>query len=410
MKIRILLNEQNQFATGVTRPAEQTQDSALRAIQDYYKLKIVAPVSIGLTAFSDVYLVEPADVSMYPQKELILKLSKDPNEYRAYRQIKDIKSRMLGSNEPEDKDASLYLPQIYTAESIPPEVESLDYDSIIVMEKLLPFTGVLRQKQLATTLTGTPTKSVKTLLYMLNDEAFIDRTIKHMFDVMEESTDVLMGYRTLNPSSFMINKIVGDIVSGKEPPLNLNDEDTNIMVNLVRGIVRKKIAPGPMAKVELPVPSSYYMDKAKRTPEQQKEVDKYLAQSDYNDKIFLKEVNQVRMEMYRIGEVFVYYAKKYGDLRNVELMMDTFLDIITKSTPVAPMSAINPYPQNIKTKPEQVVPGAESFARALEILEDYGMKRADLHGKNYMMRQDGHIVISDPGMFASKKAVKESKK
>jgi hypothetical protein len=407
MKIRILLNEQNQYGTGVTRPAEQTQDSALRAIQDYYKLKIVAPVSIGLTAFSDVYLVEPADVSNYPQKEVILKLSKDPSEYSSYRKIKDIKSRMLGSSDPEDKQASLFLPEIYTAESIPPEVESADYDSIIIMERLFPFTGVLKQKQLATTLTGTPTKSVKTLLYMLKDEAFIDRTIKHLFNVMEEDPSAMMGYKTLDSSSFIINKIVGDIVGGKEPPLNLNDRDTNFMVNLIRSMVRNKLPPGSMAKVDLPAPNAYYIDKDKRTPEQQKEVDKYLAQSDYNDRIFLKEMNQVRMEMYRIGEIFIYYAKQYGDLSSVELMMSTFVSIITKSTPVAPKSFPNPYPQNVKTKPEQVVPGAESFARALEILEDYGMERADLHGKNYMMRQDGHIVISDPGMFTSKKAIKQ---
>lgn len=395
MKLKILLKE-----TGVYRPnvPQDSKESDLQKVQDYYKLKVIAPISVGLTAFSDVYLVEPADVSNYPQKELVLKLSTDPNEYRAYSGIKNIKSKMLSSDNPEDAKASLYLPNIYTAETLSAEVANA-YESIIIMEKLLPFTGVLKQKQLTTTLTGNPARSTKTLLYMLKDEAFVDRAIKYMFRVMETGPDIDLGYRTLSPSDFLINKIVGDIVSGKQVDINIKNQNINIATNSLRSLIRKKLAPGLMAKVDNPAPASYYMDKEKRNPEQQKEVDRYLASSDKYDRMFLEEMKQVQKEMYRIGDIFVYYADKYGDLNNIELMYDTFLDILKKSTPVAPISAVNPYPQNPETRPEEVVPGAESFAKALQTLEDYGMKRSDLHGKNYMMRQDGHIVISDPGLF-----------
>ena len=395
MKLKILLKE-----TGVYRSSvpQNLKESDLQKVQDYYKLKVIAPISVGQTAFSDVYLVEPADVSNYPQKELVLKLSTDSNEYRAYSGIKNIKSKMIGSGNPEHVKASLYLPNIYTAETLSAEVANV-YESIIIMEKLLPFTGILKQKQLTTTLTGNPARSTKTLLYMLGDEAFIDRTIKYLFKVMEQSPDIELGYRTLSPSVFLINKIVGDIISGKQIAINTKNQNINIATNSLRSLIRKKVAPGLMAKVDNPAPASYYVDKEKRTPEQQKEVEKYLASSDKNDRIFLEEMKQVQKEMYRIGDIFIYYADRYGDLNNVELMFDTFLDILKKSTPVAPISAVNPYPQNPETKPEEVVPGAESFAKALQVLEDYGMKRSDLHGKNYMMRENGQIVISDPGLF-----------
>jgi hypothetical protein len=395
MKLKILLKE-----TGVYRPSvpQNLKESDLQKVQDYYKLKVIAPISVELTAFSDVYLVEPADVSNYPQKELVLKLSTDSNEYRAYSGIKNIKSKMVASGNPEHVKASLYLPNIYTAETLSAEIANV-YESIIIMEKLLPFTGILKQKQLTTTLTGNPARSTKTLLYMLGDEAFIDRTMKYLFKVMEQSPDIELGYRTLSPSAFLINKIVGDIVSGKQIAIDTKNQNINIATNSLRSMIRKKVAPGLMAKVDNPAPASYYMDKEKRTPEQQKEVEKYLASSDKNDRIFLEEMKQVQKEMYRIGDIFIYYADRYGDLNNVELMFDTFLDILKKSTPVAPVSAVNPYPQNPETRPEEVVPGAESFAKALQVLEDYGMKRSDLHGKNYMMRENGQIVISDPGLF-----------
>jgi hypothetical protein len=397
MKLKILLKE-----TGVYRPSvpQGPKESDLQKVQDYYKLKVIAPISVGLTAFSDVYLVEPADVSNYPQKELVLKLSTDPNEYRAYLAIKNKKSKMIASNNPEDAKASLYLPNIYTAELLVSEVPNPSvYESIIIMEKLVPFTGILKQKQLTTTLTGNPVRSTKTLLYMFRDEAFIDRAIKYLFKVMEQGPDIELGYRTLSPSDFLINKIVGDIVSGKEIAIDTKNQNINIATNSLRSLIRKKVAPGLMAKVDNPAPASYYVNKEKRTPEQQKEVEIYLASSDKNDRIFLEEMKQVQKEMYRIGDIFIYYADRYGDLNNVELMFDTFLEVLKKSTPVAPVSAVNPYPQNPETRPEEVVPGAESFAKALQTLEDYGIERSDLHGKNYMMRENGQIVISDPGLF-----------
>jgi hypothetical protein len=97
-----------------------------------------------------------------------------------------------------------------------------------------------------------------------------------------------------------------------------------------------------------------------------------------------------------------------GDSRGVQ-EFETLIGRLSRSTPVAPVSTQNPYPQNPYTKPEEVVPGAEGFNDALQRLEKYGLSRKDLHGKNYMMREDGQIVVSDPGLFISVKAIKESK-
>ena len=62
---------------------------------------------------------------------------------------------------------------------------------------------------------------------MLKDEAFVDRAIKYMFRVMEAGPDIDLGYRTLSPSAFLINKIVGDIVSGKQIDINTKNQNIN---------------------------------------------------------------------------------------------------------------------------------------------------------------------------------------
>ena len=87
--------------------------------------------------------------------------------------------------------------------------------------------------------------------------------------------------------------------------------------------------------------------------------------------------------------------------------VQAIMDEIEASTPVAPRSGKNPHPQNVHTKPEEVVPGAKSFNDALQRLEKYGLTRRDLHGKNYMLRNGEQIVISDPGLFQP--TIKESK-
>ena len=81
---------------------------------------------------------------------------------------------------------------------------------------------------------------------------------------------------------------------------------------------------------------------------------------------------------------------------------ERFMHTLGTSIPVAPKSGKNPYDQNKETSPEEDYGGiAISFNNALQRLEDYGMSRRDLHGNNYMMRSDGHLVISDPGIITS---------
>ena len=115
---------------------------------------------------------------------------------------------------------------------------------------------------------------------------------------------------------------------------------------------------------------------------------------------FLQNVDLIQRQAKRIGHI---YVDVLGEDRGVTEFRD-MMHRIRASAPISQgVDKEQPYAQNTLTRPEEVVPGAAGFNDALVRLEKYGMSRRDLKRGNYMLRDDGHIVVSDPGMFKMKR-------
>jgi hypothetical protein len=396
MKIKILLSEGtfvdplapatwDSFKTPQTAPA--TPQPVVQKPEDLiakqFGMTVIGDISVGETAFSNVYRVEPDDTSKYATKTLVLKLSKSPKEYEPYKEIKQIRERMLNSTDWDsegDVKAAKYLPIVYLADLLQVSNDNPEYKSIIIMEPLEQFTGNIQD--MPRMLSGDPTRTPKTLIAMLKDEEFLYRIIGQIIDNPQES-----------------KAIMNKIFTGVTPNISKVAKDT------IDSTIRAKLASGRMVRRIPEKPVEAYISPNKLTDEQKKKIQDWEDKYDRESDEFLANMKIISREFARIGYIM---CDVLGDTKG-PYEFETLIIRLSKSTPVAPVSGQNPYPQNPYTKPEQVVPGAEGFNDALERLEQYGLLRKDLHGKNYMMREDGQIVISDPGLFIPVKAIKESK-
>jgi hypothetical protein len=325
----------------------------------------------------------PVTESKYATKTLVLKLSKSPKEYEPYQEIKQIRKRMLNSTDWDsegDIKAAKYLPIVYLAESLQTSSENPEYKSIIIMEPLIPFTGNIQD--MPRMLSGDPTRGYKVLVSMLKDEEFLYRLIDQIIFDSDESKAVM-------------NKIF----TGVTPNISKVAQDS------IDSLIRTRLGSGRMTRKKLEKPIGFYKDPNKLTIADKEKMQSWRDEYDKDSNEFLANMSIITKEFKRIGYIL---CDVLGDSRGVQGFED-IIARLTRSTPVAPVSGHNPYPQNRFTKPEEVVPGAEGFNDALQRLEQYGLSRKDLHGKNYMMREDGQIVISDPGLFIPVKAIKESK-
>jgi hypothetical protein len=398
MKIKILLSEsafvdplapatwdsfktpKNQTASVIPQPVVQKPEEL---IAKQFGMTVVGDISVGETAYSNVYRVEPDDTSKYATKTLVLKLSKSPKEYEPYQEIKQIRERMLNSTDWDsegDIKAAKYLPIVYLADLLQVSNDNPEYKSIIIMEPLEQFTGNIQD--MPRMLSGDPTRTPKTLITMLKDEEFLYRIIGKTLDSQQDSKVIMNKIFTgVTPN---ISKVAKDTI------------DTTIRTRLGNGRMIRRIPEKPVEA---------YISPNKLTDEQKKKIEDWKDKYDRESDEFLANMKIISREFARIGYIM---CDVLGDTKGPD-EFETLIVRLSKSTPVAPVSGQNPYPQNPYTKPEQVVPGAEGFNDALERLERYGLLRKDLHGKNYMMREDGQIVISDPGLFIPVKAIKESK-
>ena len=390
MKIKVLLSEGTwdsfktpQYQSITLDPAQLAQPKIQELIAKQYGMTVVGDISVGETAFSDVYRVEPDDASEYPTKTLVMKLSKSPKEYEPYEKIKEIRERMLSSSDWDsegDVKAAKYLPIVYIAEPLHVPNDYTEYKSIIIMEPLVKFTGNL--EDMPRLLSGEPTRGYKVLIQMLKDEEFLQRLIGQAIPEPEESRAVM-------------NKIF----TGVTPNISKSAKDS------IDNLVRTRLGSGRMIKKIKEKPVEFYKDPFKQTPADKAKIQAWRDEFDKDNNEFLASMKIISREFARIGYIM---CDVFGDSMGV-IEFESVIDKLSRSTPVASMSGQNPYPQNPFTKPQQVVPGAEGFNDALERLEQYGLSRRDLHGKNYMMREDGQIVISDPGLFIPVPAIKESK-
>jgi len=390
MRIKVLLSEGTwdsfktpQYQSIILDPTQLAQPKIQEVIAKQYGMTVVGDISVGETVFSDVYRVEPEDASKYPTKTLVMKLSKNDKEYQPYQEIKQIREKMLSSNDWDsegDVKAAKYLPIVYLAESLQTSRDNPEYKSIIIMEPLVKFTGNL--EDMPRMLSGDPTRGYKVLVSMLKDEEFLYRLIDLTIFDSDESRAVM-------------NKIF----TGVTPNISKVAQDD------IDSLIRTRLGSGRMIKKVKEKPIEYYKDPSKQTPADKAKIQAWRDEYDKDSNEFLANMNIITKEFKRIGYIL---CDVLGDSRGVQEFED-IIARLTRSTPVAPVSGQNPYPQNRFTKPEEVVPGAEGFNDALQRLEQYGLSRKDLHGKNYMMREDGQIVISDPGLFIPVKAVKESK-
>ena len=191
MKIKILLSEGTfvdplapatwdsfktpQYQSITLDPQQLAQPKTQELIAAKYGMKVVGDISVGETIFSDVYRVEPEDTVSYPTKTLVMKLSANDTEYYPYERIRNIRDRMLSSQDEDDNKAAKFLPIVYLAESIEISSENPKYKSIIIMEPLIKFTGNLQD--MPRLLSGDPTRGYKVLVTMLKDEDFLYRLI-----------------------------------------------------------------------------------------------------------------------------------------------------------------------------------------------------------------------------------------
>jgi len=398
MKIKILLSESvfvdplapatwDSFKTPNNQTAPATPQPVIKKSEDLiakqFGMTIVGDISVGVTSFSDVYRVEPNDAAKYPTKTLVLKLSKSPKEYEPYKEIKQIRERMLNSTDWDsegDLKAAKYLPIVYLAQLLQASKDNPEYKSIIIMEPLIPFTSNIQD--VPRMISGKPTRTPKTLIIMLKDEEFLYRIIGKIIDNQQES-------------EIIMNKIF----TGVTPNVSKVAQDK------IDDLIRARLASGTMIRRIPEKPVETYISPNKLTDKQKKKIQDWKDEYDRESDEFLANMKIISREFARIGYIM---CDILGDTKGVE-DFETLIGGISRSTPVAPVSIHNPYPQNTLTKPEQVVPGAEGFNDALERLEKYGLSRRDIHGKNYMMREDGQIVISDHGLFLPVKAIKESK-
>jgi len=399
MKIKVLLSESvfvdplapatwdsfktPQYQSITLDPAQLAQPKIQEVIAKQFGMTVVGDISVGETLFSDVYRVEPDDAAKYATKTLVLKLSKSPKEYEPYKEIKQIRERMLSSNDWDsegDIKAAKYLPIVYLAESLQASKDNPEYKSIIIMEPLVSFTGNIQD--MPRILSGDPTRGYKVLVSMLKDEEFLNRLIGQAISDSNES-----------------RAIMNKIFTGVTPNISKVAQDD------IDSLFRARLGSGRMTRKQLEKPIEFYKDQNKLTIADKEKIQSWRDNYDKDSNEFLANMNIITKQFKRIGYIM---CDVLGDSRGVQ-EFETLIGRLSRSTPVAPVSTQNPYPQNPYTKPEEVVPGAEGFNDALQRLEKYGLSRKDLHGKNYMMREDGQIVVSDPGLFISVKAIKESK-
>jgi hypothetical protein len=390
MKIKVLLSEGTwdsfktpQYQSITLDPTQLAQPKIQEVIAKQYGMTVVGDISVGETIFSDVYRVEPEDASKYPTKTLVMKLSKNDKEYQPYQEIKQIRERMLSSNDWDsegDVKAAKYLPIVYLAESLQTSNDNPEYKSIIIMEPLVSFTGNIQD--MPRMLSGDPTRGYKVLVSMLKDEEFLNRLIGQAISDSNES-----------------RAIMNKIFTGVTPNISKVAQDD------IDSLIRARLGSGRMTRKQLEKPIEFYKDPNKLTIADKEKIQSWRDNYDKDSNEFLANMNIITKQFKRIGYIM---CDVLGDSRGVQ-EFETLIGRLSRSTPVAPVSTQNPYPQNPHTKPEEVVPGAEGFNDALQRLEKYGLSRKDLHGKNYMMREDGQIVVSDPGLFISVKAIKESK-
>ncbi len=389
MKIKVLLKEAAwddktpQYQSDITadKPVAQKSEDV---IAKRFGMTVVGSVSFG-TAYSDVYRVEPDDIQNYPTKTLIMKLSPSDIEYYPYERIRAIRERMLSSQDESDKIAAKYLPIVYLAQELQADSNNTKYKSIIIMEPLKEFTGNLRN--LPKSLTGRPTATPSLLVTMLKDEQFLHRVLDSILK------------QEFKPQ---LSQIENQIFTGKTPNTNQKDQD------YINGLIQDKVVKVSKQNLkhpERPIELTLMQLKKPLTAAQKNKAENWQSQYDEDSDNFLNNIKRLRIELSRIGFILI---DNLGEKDGREAF-ENFLSTVEQSTPVAAVSVNNPYPQNPTTKPEEVTSGAENFNDALQRLEQYGMTRKDLHGKNYMMREDGQIVISDPGLFQVVNAIKESK-
>lgn len=369
-----------QYQSITLDPRQLAQPKTQELIAAKYGMKVVGDISVGETVFSDVYRVEPDDAASYPTKTLVMKLSKNDKEHEPYQEIKQIRERMLNSTDEGDNIAAKFLPIVYLAESIQISAENPSYKSIIIMEPLTKFTGNL--EDMPRLISGDPTRGYKVLVTMLKDEDFLYRLIGQSI-----------------PDSNDSRAIMNKIFTGTTPNVS------KIAQADIDSLVRTRLANSRMIRKKMERPIEFYKNPNQLTDADKQKMQAWKDEYDRDSDEFLANMNIITREFKRIGYIL---CDVLGDNNGVQ-EFENLISRLSRSTPVAPVSGMNPYPQNPQTKPEQVVPGAENFNDALQRLEQYGLSRKDLHGKNYMMREDGQIVISDPGLFQTIKAIKESK-
>jgi len=390
MKIKVLLKEgprdsfkTPQYQSITISPQQLAQPKIQELIAKQYDMNVVGEISVGETIYSDVYRVEPNDAVSYATKTLVMKLSKNDKEYEPYQKIKQIRERMLNSTDWDsegDINAAKFLPIVYVAETLKISQDNPEYKSIIIMEPLIKFTGNL--EDMPRLLSIDPTRGHKVLVKMLKDEDFLYRLIGQSIS-------------DSNASRAIMNKIFTGVIPNVSKVVQAD----------IDALVGTKLASGRMARKKMEKPIEYYKDPFKLTDAEKQKIQVWRDAYDKESNEFLANMNIITREFKRIGYIL---CDVLGDNDGVQ-EFETIIDRLSRSTPIAPVQGQNPYPQNPHTKPEQVVAGAEGFNDALQRLEQYGLSRKDLHGKNYMMRADGQIVISDPGLFRTIDAIKESK-
>ena len=335
-------------------------------IARHYGMTIVEVIANVESSFSDVYRVEPDDAAAYPTKTLAMKLSGKAQEYTAYAKIKEIRDLMLQSPDEGDRKAANYFPIIYVAEPLAKELTRTSgykkYKCVIIMEPLRHFTG--NMEDMTSIMSEYPTEYHKSMIAMLKDDDFMHRVITASDRLSPQESQKIenMIFTGANPTvSFAINPRFG------------KDE-----IDWIGLEVRKIFNPAYMIK-DFNKNDPNYEEKARE---------------------FLQNVDLIQRQAKRIGHI---YVDVLGEDRGVTEFRD-MLHRIRASAPISQgVDKEQPYAQNTLTRPEEVVPGAAGFNDALVRLEKYGMSRRDLKRGNYMLRDDGHIVVSDPGMFKMKR-------
>ena len=311
-------------------------------------------------------MVEPDNIRQFGnQKYVVMKLSRNAKEFEPYNKIKNIRRQMLTSSDNEDKEAAKFLPIIYVAEKI----SWIPYNSIIIMEKLkeVPI-------EVAERLSLSPWNNATTLIELLKDEEFIVKLFNTSFRKLPKISALLNKNENWQEKIKSIkDKVIYDVLSGKKIEFSLNSRRLmDVYDNLEFNFVRTRT-------------------KSKEILNKQ-----------------TKDIELAENEIFRIiGIIFYHFTNQISLSPLTEELILKFVNIMINElktgVPIAPVSYHYPSKTNVDISTyETLGPATQNFENAIARLEKYGIERKDLHGKNYLIRDNGQIVISDPGLFVIK--------